>query len=54
MNELPFGFTPATLREARAKVDSIVNTMPKVVKAVRERKSANHALAQEMSQDSPG
>jgi N12 class adenine-specific DNA methylase len=47
-HQLPFGFTPETLREARINIDQIAATMPKVTAAIRARKLANRKLADEM------
>lgn len=48
--ELPFGFTPSTLLEARQTVDAQFNLNPKLVDASRERKAHNHQVAEEMVQ----
>jgi hypothetical protein len=47
-HELPFGFTPKTLLEARRNVDAQFNLSPKLVKALRTRKAFNAQLAEQM------
>jgi hypothetical protein len=46
--DLPFGFTPETLTEARRNVDLQVNLSPKLVAAVRNRKAHNKRIADAM------
>jgi hypothetical protein len=45
---LPFGFTPETLREERAKIDALIDANPKLVEALRERKKHNREIAEAM------
>ena len=45
---LPFGFTPETLREERAKIDALIDASPKMIEAVRKRKAHNKAIAEAM------
>jgi N12 class adenine-specific DNA methylase len=46
--DLPFGFTPTTLRAARANVDAMVGLSPKLVAAVRNRKAYVRAVSDRM------
>ncbi len=46
--DLPFGFTPSTLVAARREIDAQINLNPKLIKAIRERKTHNHAVADAM------
>jgi len=47
-HQLPFGLTPETLREERAKIDALIDASPKLVEAVRSRKLHNKRLADDM------
>ena len=46
--ELPFGFTPSSLADARRNVDAQVGLSPKLIKALRARKAHNDRIANEM------
>lgn len=47
-HELPFGFTPETLSEARRAIDAELAGKQHVVDAVRRRKALNRTIAQEL------
>lgn len=49
-HDLPFGFTPETIREELAKIDAILQADPdkKVWKAVMKRRVANRKIAREL------
>jgi hypothetical protein len=47
-HELPFGFTPETLSDARRAIDEELSDKPRVVDAVRRRKALNRTIAQEL------
>jgi hypothetical protein len=47
-HELPFGFTPETLAEARKAIDAELENKPHVLDAVRKRKALNRSIAQDL------
>jgi N12 class adenine-specific DNA methylase len=47
-HELPFGFTPETLADARRAIDLELEKKPEVRDAVRKRKALNRTISQEM------
>lgn len=47
-HQLPFGFTPRTLRAERIKIDALIDGNEKLVEAVRARKAHNREIADAM------
>lgn len=47
-HELPFGFTPETLRSARSQVDRAIDGNAKLIAAIRRRKEYNREVANAM------
>ena len=46
--DLPFGFTPQSLKAARQNIDALVAVSPKLIEAVRLRKAHNKGVADAM------